>query len=103
MDKPTNVPLERTQPAADDLISYQDLAFKLEGMRGNPRVLVTSPGRSHEGRDVFLATISSPENIKSLHAIRTKILEASAFQRKRKTLSEAISPPPISDDLLGDT
>jgi hypothetical protein len=99
MHKPTNVPLERTQPAADDLISYQDLAFKLEGMRGNSRVMVTSPGRSHEGRDVFLATVSSPENIESLRAIREKTLEASTFQRERKTLRDVPSQSAISDAL----
>jgi hypothetical protein len=99
MHKPVNVPLERTQPAADDLMSYRDLAFKLEGMRGNPRVSVTSPGRSHEGRDVFLAAVSSPENIESLRAIREKSLEASAFKRKRKTLRDVSPKSAISNAL----
>ncbi len=97
MHRPTNVPLEQTQPAADDLISYRDLAFKMERLRGNPRVLVTSPGRSHEGRDVFLAAVSSPENIKSLHVIRAEILEASAVQRERKSLRDVASQSTISD------
>lgn len=102
MHKPTNVPLERTQPAADDLISYRDLAFKLEGLRGNPRVLVSSQARSHEGRDVFLATISSPENIGSLQAIREKILEASAFHRERKILKEGPPQSAASEAFLED-
>jgi hypothetical protein len=88
MSKPTNVPLERTQPAADDLISYRDFAFRLEQLRSNPRVLVASPGRSHEGRDVFLATVSSPENIKSFQAIRKEMLDATTLHDERKTLGE---------------
>ena len=104
MDRSTNVPLERTQPGADDLINYRDLSFKLESLRSNPRVVVTSPGRSHEGRDVYLATISSPQNIQSLNTVRKKILNASTFSCSQRTLTNtsfrATASGPVPNDLV---
>jgi hypothetical protein len=93
MDKRRRVPLESTQPDADDLVSYRDLAFKLERLRGNPRISVRSVGKSHEGRDIFLATISSPENMRSLRSIQDMILEVSSFRGGRKTLSDRKTRP----------
>lgn len=88
MTQRTNVPLDSIQPDADELIGYRDLAAHLETLRSNPRVLVSSPGRSHEGRDIFLVTISSPQNIKSLQGSRSRMVEVSARREGMKSLRE---------------
>jgi len=82
------VPPESTQPSAEELLGYRDLAMHLDGLRGNPRVMVSVMGQSEEGRDIFVVAITSPANRASIHAVRERMVELSTFRPDRKNLQQ---------------
>jgi glutamine amidotransferase-like uncharacterized protein len=54
----------RTQPPADQLISYDKLVALTEKWSASPGALVSVVGHSKSGRNIFLVALSDPENLR---------------------------------------
>jgi len=70
-----SVPLEATQPPAEELVSYNEFLSRLQKLRSSLRVRVEKVGQSHGGRGIYVILIGSEEVIPSLE--RHKSLSAS--------------------------
>lgn len=86
--------LQDVQPKASELVSHQNLASQLDELGNEPRVHVTRVGTSHGGREIFLASISSPEHIRDLGNIRQRALEATTYRGQWEGPGEALRAHP---------
>lgn len=79
MKRRNELRLQDVQPAATELLSYEDVAKQLDELSSSGRVCVTRVGESHGGRGVLLAAISSPEHLRELECIRRRSAEANTY------------------------
>ncbi len=76
-----NVPLESTQPPAEQLVSYEEFLSRLQKLTSSPRVRVEKAGESHGGRGIYVILISDAE--------------ASPTLERHKSLSTALQTPDV--------
>jgi hypothetical protein len=96
-----NIPPDRTQVPADELLSYTDLAHRLDELSASPRIMVSVAGKSAQGRDIHLVTITSEENMRRIEALRASAVEVMTYRRTRPTLSSAPSAAAPVSNLAG--
>lgn len=75
------MPLEATQPPAEELVSYDEFLSRLQELRSSPRVRVEKVGESHGGRGIYVILVASEEAIPSLE--------------RHKSLSAALQTPHV--------
>jgi len=93
-----NVPPDRTQVPADELLSHTGLVHRLDELSASPRVMVGVVGKSTEGRDMHLVTITSEENMGHIETLRASAVDVMTYRRTRPTLSGAPSAAaPVSN------
>jgi hypothetical protein len=66
-----NVPPEKTQAPAQDLVSYDEFLLRLEKLRSSPRVRIDKLGESHGGRGLYCILVASEDTISSLEYHRS--------------------------------
>jgi hypothetical protein len=82
------VPREKTQPRAEELVSYEDLQRLVVSWKANRRARVEPAGRSHEGREIFSILISSPANLEALETIRKDTRRMTSPVVRHRTLND---------------
>lgn len=70
---PPRVPLESTQPPAEELVNYNQIVKILKELNKNERVKIFSGGRSHQTREIYYVVVSDPENIARLSSLKKQI------------------------------
>lgn len=83
-----NLPREAIQPAAEDLVSYDDFVERLRELSASPRVRASCVGRSHEGRGLHTVVIADEQAASNLDYHRSIAARLQRPQVMHSTLSE---------------